>query len=306
MDRQKKQMEEAAILYYEKKHTQQEIANLLNLSRQTVSKLLNDAVREHVVEIKIHNSQQDCRELGERICAAFGIGHAVVCGVSNTNDSLRRLMTVKQAAEYMLPLIRKGNQKIAVSWGRTIQLLAEELPREMTAGNVVFPLFGATDQEQPCFQSNELARSVADKIGAGVKYAWFPYRPDSAEDCALFQKTSYYKTICDLWNDIDIALVGIGNNEIIRTFGRTFGYNETCVTAIGDISTHFFDENGAFVELHENTLCASEENLRQAKQTIAVACGEEKAQAIVGGLRTRLIDTLITDEYTARAVLSMI
>ena len=38
MEFQKKQMQEAAILYYEKKLTQSEIAKMMNLSRQTVSK----------------------------------------------------------------------------------------------------------------------------------------------------------------------------------------------------------------------------------------------------------------------------
>ena len=51
-------MWEAATLYYEKKHTQQEIAELLGLSRQTVSKLLNDAVKENIVEIRIHDPQK--------------------------------------------------------------------------------------------------------------------------------------------------------------------------------------------------------------------------------------------------------
>jgi len=55
MDIQKKQMSEAAILYYEKNYTQQKIAQIMNLSRQTVSKLLNEAIKENIVEIKIHN-----------------------------------------------------------------------------------------------------------------------------------------------------------------------------------------------------------------------------------------------------------
>lgn len=305
MNYQKKQMEEAAILYYEKKHTQQEIASLMNLSRQTVSKLLNDAIKENIVEIKIHNSENDCHELEKEICDKFKIKNAVVCSVANTNDSICKLMTVKKASEYILPILKKGNQKIGISWGRTIEMLIDEFQRVNTNGNIVFPLFGATDQEQSCFLSNELARCFADKIDAKVKYAWFPYRPDSIDDCELFRKTSYYKRLCDLWNDIDIAIIGIGNNEIIQSFGKIFGYNENHVSAIGDISTHFFDIDGRFVSLYENTLCASEENLKNARQTIAVACGNDKTEAIIGALRTQLIDTLITDEYTARKVLSL-
>mgnify|MGYP003309049668 CR=1 FL=1 len=73
MNYQKKQMEEAAILYYQKKYTQQEIATLMNLSRQTVSKLLNDAVKENIVEIKIHNAENDCIELEREISEKFNI-----------------------------------------------------------------------------------------------------------------------------------------------------------------------------------------------------------------------------------------
>ena len=175
-----------------------------------------------------------------------------------------------------------------------------------TDGNVVFPLFGATDREESYFLSNELARSFADKIEANVKYAWFPYRPDSAEDRELFKKTSYYKKISGLWSSIDIAIVGIGNSDIIQTFGKIFGYNEKCGYAVGDISTHFFDADGKFIDLYENTLCASEENLENAGETIAVACGDDKADAIYGALSTGTVDTLITDEYTARKILAIV
>jgi len=304
MDFQKKQMQEAAILYYEKKHTQSEIAKMMHLSRQTVSKLLNDAVKEKIVEIKIHNPEIDCKELEQNICDKFNIRNAVICGVSSADEELCQIMTVKKAANYIQTIIEKGNQKIAISWGRTIHRLIYEFGDIKTANNIVFPLFGATEQEQACFLSNELARSFADRIGAKVKYAWFPYRPDCIADCDLFKKTSYYKSLCDLWNDIDIAIVGIGNREIIQTFAKVFGYNEKCASAIGDISTHFFDQDGNFVELYENTLCVERDALKNAKQTIAVASGKHKIEAIIGALRTQMIDTLITDEYTARNIIN--
>ena len=300
----KKQMQEAAILYYEKKHTQNEIAGIMNLSRQTVSKLLNDAIKENIVEIKINNPEITLKELEKEITEKFNIKNAVVCGVSTSDESLCQLMTVKKATDYIASLIEKGNKKIAVSWGRTVQMLIREFQHISTSDNVVFPLFGATDQEQACFMSNELARGFADKIGAKVKYAWFPYKPDSIDDCRLFKKTSYYKKLENLWEDIDIAIVGIGNREVLEIFGKTFGYNEKYTSAIGDISTHFFDADGNILELYENTLCAKMDNLKNAKETVAIACGKDKAEAILGAIKTQLVDTLITDEYTAKFILS--
>ena len=306
MELQKKQMAEAALLYYEKKYTQTKVAEIMNLSRQTVSKLLAEAVNEKIVEIKINNPEIVCAELEKAICDKFKIKTAIVCGVSADNQNLCTLMTVKKAAAYILSRAETGGLKIGISWGRTIQMLIDEFPHVTSKNNVIFPLFGATNQEQSCFSSNELARSFADKTGSKVKYAWFPYRPDCVDDCRLFKKTSYYKELVELWNNIDLAVVGIGNYSIIQTFGEIFGYNQKFSAVTGDISTHFFNYSGEFTDLYENTLCASRENLLNAKNTIAIACGADKTEAIIGALRTKTIDTFITDEYTASSILSAI
>ena len=303
MNTEKKLMSEVATLYYKKNLTQQEIANTLRLSRQTVSKLLNEATEEKIVEIIIHDPEKDCKELEDRICSAFDIQNCVVCGVSGRNESVHRLMTIQAAADYIIPIIQKGNQKIALSWGRTIQELIQNLPECSAAGNTVYPLFGATDNENSCFSSNELARKLADKLGATSKCAWFPYLADNDEDSALLRQLSYYKQMQELWNTADLAILGIGNKEILEIFGKTFGYSHIHSQAIGDVATHFFDQNGRFVNLYHNTLCASIENIKNAKESVAIACGSEKAEAIAGALRTKMINTLITDEYTAMQIL---
>ena len=303
MNTEKILMSEVATLYYKKNLTQQEIAETLHLSRQTVSKLLSDAIEEKIVEIIIHDPEKDCKELEEQICAAFGIRSCVVCSVSGRNESVYRLMTVKAAVEYILPIVQKGNQKIALSWGRTIQELIQNLPKLSTIGNTVFPLFGATDIENSYFSSNELARKMADRLDATPKCAWFPYMTDSDGDFVLLQQLNYYKQMQELWNTADLAILGIGNTEILDIFGKTFGYSDIHCQAIGDVGTHFFDKSGRFVNLYRNTLCASVDNIKNAKESIAIACGKEKAEAITGALRTKMIDVLITDEYTAREIL---
>ena len=298
-------MFEAAVMYFEKKLTQQEIAKLMNLSRQTVSKLINEAVKEKIVEIIIHNPKNDCEQLQLELCEKFGIKNCIVTGVSCDENALRESMTVKIASDYIMDIIKKGNVKIALSWGRTVQKLIDNLHLSNAKGNVVFPLFGATDSQRSYFSSNELARGMADKIGADVKYAWFPYMTDSNKECELLKELSYYKNVQKLWNSADIAILGIGNTEILDVFRRNFGQSENHVNVIGDISTHFFDDKGQFVDLYKNTLCASVENLKNAGEIIAIACGDNKVSAILGALRTNIIDTLITDEYTARKILKV-
>lgn len=303
VNNEKELMREAAILYYEKKYTQQEIANLMNLSRQTVSKLLNIAIEENIVEIKIHNPVLDCEKLEFGICKKYNIEKCVVVGVSCPDESLCKIMTVKAAAEYIEKLAKNGYQKIALSWGRTIQAIIEEMPQIITEGNVVFPLFGATDSEDSYFSSNELVRSMADKIGAKAKYAWFPYMTDNIEEREILKKFSFYNSVQALWNRSDVVILGIGNTDVLKIFGKNFGYSEKHIDVVGDIATHFFNEKGEIVNLYQNTLCASVDNIKNSRETIAVAYGEGKVAAISAALKTKMINTLIIDEYTAKKIL---
>lgn len=146
-------------------------------------------------------------------------------------------------------------------------------------------------------------RKLADKLGATLKCAWFPYLTESREECGLIKQLSCYKAMQEMWDGADVAVIGIGNTEILEVFGKTFGYSGIHSRVVGDIATHFFDAGGEFIDLYENSLCASVSNIKNAKETIAIACGREKAEAIAAALRTNTIDTLITDEYTARQIL---
>ncbi len=298
-------MAEVAILYYEKGLTQQEIAKATYLSRQTVSKILNEAIQTKVVEITVHRPQKTRVLLEEKIQKTFGISKAVVCSTTTDNELLRRTMTIQGATAYLAPLLQTGNYNIGLSWGRTVQELIMQFPTLKTLENTVYPLFGATDHGEACFSSNELARSLADKLGANVKYAWFPYLPESEEEKELLKKTSSYKRLCQLWESTDIAIVGIGNSKIIDLFARTFGNMQEHSSAVGDVATHFFNAHGEVLPLYENTLRVSTDALRKASKVVAIACGDDKIQAIRGALCSKLVDILITDEFTAKTLLTL-
>lgn len=297
----KQTIAEAALLYYKKKLTQQQIAEMMHVSRQTVSKWLSDAEREKIVEITVFDPQEECAALERSLTETYGLKKAIVCTVSGADEYLRQLCAVRAAARFLTPLFQKGGQKIAISWGRTVESLIEELDHIETDGNVVFPLFGATDTDRLCFSPNELARNLADKLNCRVKNTWFPYLPDSREDGALFCKTSYYRRLKELWKTADVAVLGIGDTAVLKLFQNTFG-TQSEKRVIGDIATHFFTKEGVFVPLYEGRLCASIEDLKQIGLTVAIACGDQKAEAIRGALNTGLINILVTDEYTARKI----
>ena len=302
MNYDKNLMAEVAMLYYKKGLTQQEIAVTLNITRQTVSKLLTSASTEGIVEIKIHNPESEKKELEESFLNKWGV-KAVISSVSADNDALRSLSTTEVAIQYALPILQKGNLKIALSWGRNVQSFIKQFPSTTTVGNEVFPLFGSTEHEQSYFLPNELAREFASKLDAKVKYAWFPYNPENDGDCELFKRTAYYSSMQKYWNNIDVAILGIGNNTAFKLLNPTYFKNNNGLV-VGDIATHFFNLDGKIINDNEKTLRVSVNELKNAKEKIAIAYGNDKVEAIVGALKTGLINTLITDEYTAKLIMN--
>ena len=291
-------MTEIALLYYKKGLTQQEIAKCLQLTRQTVSKLLTIATEEKLVEIIIHNPDLERKSLQLKLKELFGI-NAVVCGVSQKNDELRQLVTTETAVEYISSLLQKKPLRIGLSWGRSVQNVVKNFPSAILKEHTVFPLFGATEHEQTYFLPNELAREFAFKLNAKVKYAWFPYKTENKQDYDLFRRTDYYKNMEKEWSNLDLAILGIGNNQGFRLLNSALDENAT-FNAVGDVATHFFTADGSLIEREEYSLRIAAEQLRQVKEKIAVAYGDDKIEAIVGAIKAKFVDTLITDEYTAK------
>ena len=299
MKNRKTLMAQTAVLYYKENMTQQEIAEVFGLTRQTVSKLLTEAVEENVVEIRINNPEEQVMDLRQDFADAFNV-KAIICDSGSADPALRQYLVAERAAEYVSGVLKKGGKNIGLAWGRMVAAMVKAMPTLNTEDNVVFPLFGATSHEQEYFLPNELARELAGKLSARVQYAWFPYRPDSKEDAELLVRTSYYASMQKLWSACDVAVMGIGNNTALKLLDPSGIQHDEVV---GDVATHFFKFDGQIQETEISLLRISKRQLCDINERIAIASGDDKTEAIIGALKSGLVTTLITDEYTARAVL---
>ncbi|SSN10555.1 LsrR, transcriptional repressor of lsr operon [Klebsiella pneumoniae] len=78
--------------------------------------------------------------------------------------------------------------------------------------------------------------------------------------------------------------------------------------AVGDILGYFLQADGRPVEgleIHRELLGVTLDELAQLPTIVGVAGGEEKAQAIYAALTGKRINGLVTEETTARAVLTL-
>lgn len=300
---------QVAIMYYKDGATQQEIANKLKLARQTVSKLLSLAKKFGIVEIKIINPLEDLKRIGNALVEKYNLKNAAVVPGNFDDDILRSVLT-QRACRYILEKIGNGNVNIGISWGRTVFNVVEYMDTVECENINIFPLIGASTKTAPYYMVNEMVRNLCDKLSATSIYAYVPANPESKKDAKLFKNTSTYKAIKTHWENVDIAILGIGRSPVENSSNREKYPGENNFTIkneiTGDILTHYFDLNGNFIQDDNiEMLCATVEELRKAKCVIAIAGGNTKMSAILGALNTGVITDLIIDGPTAKAILKL-
>ena len=78
MNRNDNLLEYVAELYYERGLSQQEIGSIINASRPTVSRLIDEAKKQGVVKIVIETSVSKNNKLSGRLRKAFHLRDAIV------------------------------------------------------------------------------------------------------------------------------------------------------------------------------------------------------------------------------------
>lgn len=299
-------MIKTAELYYLEDMPQREIAAKLNLSRPKVSRLLKAARENNLIEIKINYPKTIRSTLEKTFEQEFGLKEAIIIK-NNTEDTQRSFALVTNAAaRYLLRAVKAGDT-LGVAWGRTLSGVVDALGLNPKKEVKVVQLIGSLGQSAE--SANEIVRKVSVSFGGAQVLLPAPAIVDTAEIKEVMLKDN---TICDALRtarSVDTALVGIGNVGINSSFFHTDFIKEKDLdilkkcNAVGDICAHFFDIEGNLCNYLDDRVMAVEfGNLKKIPQVIGVALGKEKAAAILGALKTQILDVLITDEHTATLI----
>jgi DNA-binding transcriptional regulator LsrR (DeoR family) len=76
----------------------------------------------------------------------------------------------------------------------------------------------------------------------------------------------------------------------------------------GDVIRHYFDVDGKILSWNgnERLIAVSVDQLRGTPLVVGIAVSPQKARAIMGAARAKLVNALVTDVSTAQAVLELL
>ncbi|MCR4403346.1 MAG: sugar-binding transcriptional regulator [Firmicutes bacterium] len=309
----KRVLHEIAHQYYELERTQEEIARSLGMSRSQVSRALKQARDAGIVLLKVIDPDVDYSDLARALKERFDLKDALVTGGIDSPRLLAQSLG-RAAASYLARSVKDGSV-IGVSWGATLREVATTLDGAVSASLkvTVVPLLGGLGQVAADLQINELAARVAKSLGGVNLYLHAPSFVDTPAAKAAIMADSNIKRVVELWEHVDVALVGVGTFRPPSTLLERGGFPDAELRelrrmgAVGDMCMRFFDVHGSPLEtpLNDRIIGVTLEELGRMKKVVAVAGGANKTEAILGALRSKVVDVIITDDAAARGVMSL-
>lgn len=299
------QLVQASRLYYELGETQNAIADRLGITRPQVSRLLKRARAEGIVEIRIIDTTSADSPAADALRRSYGLDAVHLAPSVAGPEDLARRMVGRLAAQVLRAKIRDG-AIVGIGDGATIGAVAGALEDAATpVAATVVPLAGGYWAPGP---EREPFRRIADALGAQAHGLMAPGLVDDAATKRALESHRGVQAVLDLWQRLDVALVGIGG----KSWGAASVGDEVAAEleragAVGEMLIAPFDIDGAFVcaALRERVLAFDARGLGRVPVAIGVGAGESKVRPILGALRTGVIRTLITDVATAEAIVAL-
>jgi DNA-binding transcriptional regulator LsrR (DeoR family) len=306
-------MTKVARLYYVDHLRQTEIAEQLDISQATTSRLLKRAQGEQIVRISLNAPVGIHSDLERQLESMYGLKEAIV--VESLPNDKQILRDLGSAAAYYLNTTLKQNEVIGVSsWSATLLATVDAmLPMARPTGAEVVQILGGVGA--PTAESN--AVYIVSRLAALVQGRSIllpvPAVVGGLDTRQLYLQDPFVCETLDRFDKVTLALVGIGSiepSELLASSGNTFSAHELQMLrdlgAVGDVCLRFFDAQGEPVisPLNDRVVGMELEQLRNVKRSIGIAGGVRKHAAIRGAARGGYINVLITDLATAEALVS--
>lgn len=302
----KSQLIEAAKMYYLYDYNQSKIAEKLNVSRPTVSRLLHRAKTEGIVEIKVNDTEEDSDQLAKIVQDKYCLKRVIVVDTPEDDNERIKEFIGKRAAEYLDTIIQV-NDIIGVTWGTTMYQVAKCLiPKRMENVKVV-QMKGGVSHSETNTHANEILYMFGQAFQTIPHHLPLPAIVDHIVVKQAMEVDRYIKNILELGQKANIAVytVGAAKTESLLFQLGYFTEEDTHLisgNSAGDISSRFFDETGEICskELNSRTVGIELSELRKKKYSILIAGGKNKLAGIRGALKGKYANVLVTDIHTAK------
>ena len=312
-DNEKSRLDEAARagwLYFIAGHTQDEIARMLQVSRASAQRLVSLCLAERLITFRLEHPIAACMELASRLKEKFDLSH---CEVVPTDPAapLATAGLAERCANILEATLRSETPVIvALGTGRAVRAAVERVSPIERPNHQIVSLVGNISADGSASFFDTVGR-LADRTGARHYPMPLPFLMSSEDERNRMVRIDPIAKVKAVAAKADLRLIGIGQMDqkaqvhVDGFVTREELFEMMRLGAAGEITGWAYDAKGKLIKGGTNRRLTSIPPQAPADTTtIAAAVGQAKVPAIRAALAGRLINGLITDEATARAVLN--
>ncbi|MBR0870359.1 sugar-binding transcriptional regulator [Bradyrhizobium tropiciagri] len=311
-DNEKSRLDDAARagwLYFIAGHTQDEIAKMLQVSRASAQRLVSLCLAERLITFRLEHPIAACMELAARLKARFELAH---CEVVPTDPAapLSTAGIAERCANLLETTLRAETPVIvALGTGRAVRAAVERVSPIERPDHQIVSLVGNISADGSASFYDTVGR-LADRTGARHYPMPLPFLMSSEDERNRMIRIDPIARVRAVAAKADLRLIGIGQmDQKAQVHVDGFVTREELLEmmrlgAIGEVTGWAYDAKGRLIKGGTNKrLTSIPPQIPAESTTIAAAVGAAKVPAIKAALAGRVVNGLITDEATARAVL---
>ena len=300
----------AGWLYYVGGLTQEQIAAELGVSRQRAQRLVSRAMAEGLIHVRLNHPIGACLDLEAALTARYGLTRCRVAPSLGQGADPVRSIAPAAAAETERFLRMPGPSVIGLGTGRALRSMVDAMTPMDAEQHRLVSLIGniAPDGSASFF---DVVMRIADKVRAPHYPMPVPVISPTPAENAAFHALGPVKKVVDLARAADVVIVGVGqmsNDAPLLKDGfvtRQELDEMQAAGAVGEVDGWVYDSAGMYLDVGTNRRTGGvrvEPGLD--RPSIGIAAGASKVAALAAALKSRIINGVVTDEPTARALLA--
>jgi len=245
-------------------------------------------------------------DIQDRLKIKLGISKVIVVPGNVEEDELV-LSDIGKAAAKLIERFITDNMKIGITGGNTMAAVAREITQHTRQQNIkIVPARGGLGK-QVGTQANTIAAEMASRFNANYELLHASDTLSNQTMEMLLQDHEIQRMI-KIIKSVDLLVFGIGRSDTMakrRELPTDIIKKLEDLNAVSEAFGYYFNQEGNIV--HETkTMGIDFEDFKKIPNTIGVAGGRNKAEAILAITSLKKSMILVTDEAAAKKILEQI
>ncbi len=310
VDAEERFLARVAWAYYTEGLTQEQVAGKLSTTRLRVNKALAEARRRGLVRFTFNTAFAACFDLEAALAERFGLAKAYVAPAPSDPRDVQMIAGAALGHVLTEVLADPAVRLFGMSWGNTLNLATRFIAAMERPDLEVISVMGGLTRGSD-LNSFEITTRLADLLGAQHSYFTAPLYAGSRETRDTIMELDVFRQVIEKIRAVDAIAMAAGDlskRSLLMRDGLPSDVTMDellAMGAVGDVLGTVIDAQGRPLDhpINDRVIGIGLPDLARIPNVILAAGGMHKVAIVRALLGLGLVNTFVTDEGTARAVL---